>query len=317
MTATNPYLRLELELRTEGAPGDPDPRHHGMAATVVRRALGRALVERFCPFGEPRCQPRGGGRVAGELCDLEASCPYGVLYAARQGRPPFALHVPPPRGETGSIEVTSYGPACRLYPWLVATLAGACRRGLGKERRRWDLREVLYVHGDRSRERLCGGDVTELTSVLNPRELPLGDAPAVGARSVAVTFLSPLRLLRDGKLLPGDEPVPLALLVARILDRLQGVYGASASELLEPAKRREWEAAASRVEVVSDDTRWVEVEDYSARKGSELLLGGKVGRTVYAPEAAPFLPILRAGEILHVGKNPTAGCGRMAVDFVG
>jgi CRISPR-associated endoribonuclease Cas6 len=44
-----------------------------------------------------------------------------------------------------------------------------------------------------------------------------------------------------------------------------------------------------------------------------MLLGGKVGRLVYGGEAARFLPILRAGEILHVGKNAASGCGRLRV----
>ena len=45
--------------------------------------------------------------------------------------------------------------------------------------------------------------------------------------------------------------------------------------------------------------------DLAARR-YELLLGGKVGRLIYGVEAARFLPILKAGEILHVGKNPTS-----------
>jgi hypothetical protein len=55
------------------------------------------------------------------------------------------------------------------------------------------------------------------------------------------------------------------------------------------------------------------VPDYSARSRSELLLGGKVGRTVYGASAARFLPLLRAGEILHVGKNAASGNGRIQV----
>jgi hypothetical protein len=44
-----------------------------------------------------------------------------------------------------------------------------------------------------------------------------------------------------------------------------------------------------------------------------MLLGGKMGRVIYGDGAARFLPILRAGEILHVGKNAASGCGRIEV----
>ena len=66
--------------------------------------------------------------------------------------------------------------------------------------------------------------------------------------------------------------------------------------------------------LIRDRTRWIEVKDYSARSRSELRLGGKVGPLLYGEEAARFLPILRAAEILHLGKNPASGCGRIRVD---
>jgi hypothetical protein len=103
------------------------------------------------------------------------------------------------------------------------------------------------------------------------------------------------------------------VLVSRILDRFQGLFGEDASEILHPAIRATIEAEAARVSLLVDETEWVEVKDYSARSGAEMLLGGKVGRLVYGPEAVRFFPILRAGEVLHVGKNATSGCGRMEV----
>jgi hypothetical protein len=41
-----------------------------------------------------------------------------------------------------------------------------------------------------------------------------------------------------------------------------------------------------------------------------------VGRLVYGPGAAAFVHVLCAAEILHLGKNPTFGCGRLRVDLV-
>ena len=40
-----------------------------------------------------------------------------------------------------------------------------------------------------------------------------------------------------------------------------------------------------------------------------------MGRLLYGGDAARFLPILRAGEILHLGKNVASGCGRLQVDL--
>ncbi len=105
----------------------------------------------------------------------------------------------------------------------------------------------------------------------------------------------------------------MSLLVARILDRFQAIYGEHASDLLRPAVRSGIVSEAAKVNLLTADTRWIEVSDYSARQRRSLKLGGKIGRLVFGRHASRFLPILQAGEILHVGKNATSGCGRIRV----
>jgi hypothetical protein len=114
----------------------------------------------------------------------------------------------------------------------------------------------------------------------------------------------------------GSEPVPFQVLVARILDRFASLYGQGASEILQPGVRSILEAEAAEVPLLADRTRWIEVRDYSARSGTEMLLGGKMGRMVYGGKAGQYLPLLRAGEMLHLGKNTASGCGRIRVNAV-
>jgi hypothetical protein len=241
-----------------------------------------------------------------------------VLFAAsRTGRPPYALYVPAAGadGSAARAEITLYGPAWRFYAWALAALEQALDRGLGKERRRWTLQAVHRVAADRRTGPVAGPGLASLPSTLRPDLLGLGVEPYLGIQPVTVELLSPTRLVRDGKLLPGAEPVAFEILIARILDRFASLYAEAGSDVLRPEIRSVLEAEASKVPLLVDETRWVEVRDYSARSGSEMLLGGKVGRLVYGGEAARFLPILRAGEILHLGKNAAAGCGRIQVDL--
>jgi hypothetical protein len=283
---------------------------------MIRRVLGKALIDTFCTFGEPRCQAAEPGSdprpTPQDLCPLAETCPYGVLFAAsRTPRPPFALHKA--STETDGLEITLYGPAWRLHPWVLQSLSRALALGLGKERRPWRIDEISRVRPSRGLDRLCGPDLAELASILTPDALGLGLEPFLAPQPVEILLLSPARLLQGGRLLSGRAPIPFELLVARILDRFRGLYGDDASEILHPAIRPVLEAEASRVPILADETEWREVKDYSARTGAELLLGGKVGRLVYGPGASRFFPILQAGEILHLGKNPTSGCGRIEV----
>jgi CRISPR/Cas system endoribonuclease Cas6 (RAMP superfamily) len=43
-------------------------------------------------------------------------------------------------------------------------------------------------------------------------------------------------------------------------------------------------------------------------------LGGVVGRLVLEGDLAPFVPLLRTAEIVHVGKGATFGLGKLAVE---
>ncbi len=327
----HPYLRLHIIAqpvgRTTATLQGPRAIHTSTSGTaarrptpspLVRRVLGKALVDLFCPYGTPRCQP---GNVPGkpkplDHCDLAATCPYGVLFAASASdRPPFALYVLPNRGPDLNLELTLYGPAWRLYPWALSGLQRACQLGLGKTRQTWEIRQVLRVQDDRRRINLCDGDFTRLPPTLEPDHLSLTAGRHLAPRPIEVRLLSPTRLVRDGRLLPRRLPIPFEILVARSLDRFQSLYGDAASDLLRRPIRKAIESDAARVPLIRDRTRWIEVKDYSARNGKELRLGGKVGSLFYGEEAARFVPILRAGEALHIGKNAASGCGRIRVDL--
>ena len=161
---------------------------------------------------------------------------------------------------------------------------------------------------------LGGADPSELPPALEPDEVPRHDrTPDEASRPVEVRLVSPLRLKREGKLVRDEEPVTLRELVARILDRWDAVRGPDEETPFTPEARRELEARAAETALVGHDVGWVEVRDYSTAKRSELLLGGKLGRLVFDGVPPDVLSVLRAGEVLHVGKNPTSGCGRIEV----
>lgn len=317
-----PYLRMVLDLGGEGRAVRPG--EAAIPAPMLRRIVGRALIERFCPYGRPLCEAERGASGPPphprERCRVAEACPYGVVFAASlTRRPPYAFHVFTGDNRAGGarIELTLFGPAWRIYSWILVAIGEALRRGVGKVRRPWRVERVARIRPDGRAEPIAGPSSAGLIPDLAPDHLDPTPAPGAAPGPVTVQFLSPARLLRDGRLLPGREPVPFGLLIARILDRFADLYGPDASEVLAPEIRRVIEADASAVPQIEDDTRWFEVRDYSSRSRSELLLGGKVGRAVYGGAAGRFLPILRAGEIVHVGKNAASGCGRIGIETSG
>ncbi len=312
-TPAFPYLRLRLTVRPQHGARDAIP-----DAERVRRAFGRELIQRFCPFGKPHCQdtkPVGA-------CPQLSTCPFAQVFARfGTARPPFALftaHGIEHDTGTAIVDVTLFGKGCTFFPWVVRTLEDAFAKGIGGWPSTWRVTGVYRLHGDvrgnGKHSRLILGpeaptpELVPDSMLLDPQA---GDADLHhDPRPVAVELLSPARLVYERRVLDAHDPVPFAALVARATDRLRDLYGDAA---VAGVAQRTGNRDPAAVPLVADHTHFVRKGDYSTKKRRLLPLDGKQGTLVYGPGAAAFLPLLRAAEITHVGKNAAAGLGRIRV----
>ena len=76
---------------------------------------------------------------------------------------------------------------------------------------------------------------------------------------------------------------------------------------------RAWIAAAAAVTVVDAATTWRDRERYSTRQHARMRLGGWQGRVRFTGPWRPFSPLLRAGELVHLGQGTAFGLGRIRV----
>ncbi|MBI5558670.1 MAG: CRISPR system precrRNA processing endoribonuclease RAMP protein Cas6 [Deltaproteobacteria bacterium] len=67
---------------------------------------------------------------------------------------------------------------------------------------------------------------------------------------------------------------------------------------------------AEQITARESDCRWVDIERYSNRQKTNMLIGGLQGKLVYEGELAEFLPLLRYCEVTHLGKQTAFGLGR-------
>jgi CRISPR/Cas system endoribonuclease Cas6 (RAMP superfamily) len=70
---------------------------------------------------------------------------------------------------------------------------------------------------------------------------------------------------------------------------------------------------AAQVETDSASLRWCDWERYSNRQQTKMKLGGFLGATAYSGAIEEFLPLVAAGEILHVGGSTSFGLGRYEI----
>jgi hypothetical protein len=73
--------------------------------------------------------------------------------------------------------------------------------------------------------------------------------------------------------------------------------------------------AAEQIETVHSDLRWYDWERYSTRQDARMKLGGFVGTVTYRGDLLPFLPLLRLGEVVHIGKGTSFGLGKYVIHW--
>ncbi|MCI0486718.1 MAG: CRISPR system precrRNA processing endoribonuclease RAMP protein Cas6, partial [Blastocatellia bacterium] len=71
---------------------------------------------------------------------------------------------------------------------------------------------------------------------------------------------------------------------------------------------------AATIGTGSSELLWWDWERYSNRQKTKMKLGGFAGEVEYNGEAiADFLPLIAAGEILHVGAGTSFGLGKYEI----
>jgi len=288
----------------------------GYLGSTLRGSLGWALRRLSCEQRRTdcaRCAIRSGCAYAW-LFDTEpyASCdrrtvnarphPFVLrtgLEAARNARP----------GERLQFGMTLFGEGNRYLPHIIQAVRLMGDSGIGAGRGRGMGRflledvhaaaHVVYRHGE---ETLRPPPQMERCGLK-------GDERR--AESVRVRLCTPLRLKKHNRLLTtGFSFQELVRAALRRLIALEQAYGTGeididAAGLIE---------LAGRIRMARCEVRWRELHRWSNRQRRKVSLGGLVGALEAHGELAPFLPLLRYAEAVHLGKQTVFGLGAITVE---
>ncbi len=229
-------------------------------------------------------------------------------------RPRFDAGVYAP-GSQLELDMTLVGGAGAALGALVRALMRLGEQGIGDGRRghpgagRFTLERVDAV-GPRG-----VAPVVTSRGLFRPQSFPWrfphdfdAPGPARGG-SVRVEFDSPTFVNRDGET-RGD--LTFRSVVDDLLRRVSLLAQAYGAGIVYP---RESELAlleaAAGVRSRDAALRWREVERFSRRQRSSMTFGGWMGWIEYeGDDFAPWLPLLRAAGLLHVGKHTAFGFGQ-------
>jgi CRISPR-associated endoribonuclease Cas6 len=310
-----PYLRLAVTLRAE----EPAllPAFHG---SMLRGAFGHALRRLVCTMGPE--QPCAS-------CLLRRACAYPRIFEPFvEGEPPPFLRgiaqavrpyvfesqggagLLPPGGDL-KLDLLLFGQAIDLQAYALLALERMARAGLGSRRIPFRLTRVeAPVPGSAP-----GGSARTLFaegSSFSPDPAPpvwAEPAPLPGSR-ITLRFVTPLRLkVRDRF----DDRPSFRTLAFNMLRRVLELAHAHVPGAAVDWSFRPFLEQAAGVQVVDSQLVWQEHERWSNRQQTAMKLGGVVGTMVLEGDLAPFGPLLRTAEIVHVGKGATFGLGQVEI----
>jgi CRISPR-associated endoribonuclease Cas6 len=308
------HVRIVAEQTLSGLPG--------FRAPFWRSVFGLALNR----LSEPGADSLWPKAIVPRMSDGPARrALYSLIFAPETGAgagpgrsvpPPLVFDGPlsPHSLKPGDTEIFALtligGAAAAALPAVVAALHLACQEGLG----------AADAFGHRGRARLADASVTwrdggGLTSVFGPDDsivLVPARTPELPPcpEAVRVTLATPLRLIRNGRLV-GPQTIAAGDLVDALVRRvstLQRVYGTAPPE----ADFGQLLVAARALPTIDPDLARAEPRRWSASQEQEIELAGVVGSlTIDLRHAAALWPYLWLGQWVHAGKGTSMGLGAM------
>ena len=226
---------------------------------------------------------------------------------------PFVIEPPNERkrvyrpGEEMLFGLVLIGRAIDYLPYFIYTFDELGRTGIGKGRGRFELSSVA------SDGKTIYDSTTKTLSQFSPLELPLDGKPGRGRKKTRLTlsFLTPTRIIYDGRLALELE---FHMLIRNLLRRLSLVHYFHGNGNPSTLDFKGLIEKAKEITTVERALRWYDWERYSGRQERKIDMGGFVGEIAFEGDMRPFMSLIKAGEILHVGKGTVFGLGRYQVE---
>ncbi|MEJ5227397.1 CRISPR system precrRNA processing endoribonuclease RAMP protein Cas6 [Thermodesulfovibrio sp.] len=220
-------------------------------------------------------------------------------------------------GSTFEFNLILIGKAIDYLPYFIYTFHELGKTGIGKGRGRYKILEVIKSEKEDEKwinkvsvysnsEKVIRK--THSDKLFIPEEFKI-----LGLNSkLSLNFVTPVRIKYKRDLVVKPE---FHILMRNLLRRLLLLYYFHCEDKKPDWNHKEIINHAENIVIESSSLRWFDWERYSSRQDTRMKLGGLVGKIIYYGNIEPFMPFIRAGEVLHIGKNTSFGLGKYSVDL--
>jgi hypothetical protein len=283
---------------------------------VFRGALGKALKDLTCAFHSKDCKE----------CLIRDKCLYAQLFESHntEGKSilkkveraphPFVIFVPDkyqleyPENDKIRFYLTLIGSALEYISYFILAFEQIGKKGIGKNRSPFKVERVQIsgenIYDPVEKKVLRDFQVFKGSDFLSP-EIGLSNP-----KSLKLYLESPLRIKFNGRF---QKNITFDMIVRNLLRRLQllstfycdGPDFVDFTSLIEKSKE---------VKVIDKKINWQQQMRFSYRQEKNVSMGGVSGWIEFAGNLAEFIPYLKIGEFLHLGKGTGLGLGKIKIE---
>lgn len=253
-------------------------------------------------------------------CLLVENCPYSLIFEGiikkelpkgiKEVPKPFIIDLPAIKKENQKTNLIEFnlviiGKITEFFPYFFLAFSSLGERGIGKNRRGFKIEKIeqifpskklIYKYGD---EELGKIENSFIKFILPEKEIT----------TIKIKFLTPVKIKYEGRLLSVIEFHHLIRALLRRIYLLSIFW-------CDYEMKIEWESLikeSEKVKISKCELKWQDYIRYSSRQKQKMKIGGVTGMVEYKGEINKFLPILKLGEFIHVGKNTSFGLGKYSL----
>ena len=255
-------------------------------------------------------------------CICRFKCPYAFIFESprlennglwQASHEPHPFVFEPPfddkrsygPGEELSLGLLLVGEGIEYLPYFVLVFEDMGKVGIGPRRGRFKVIETV-ADDLNSGQTIFHGE--ERTFINHIPHIVLADLnhSKEQIKRLKIDFVTPVRLQHRGKI---ADAVTFPMLIRAVMRRyswLSSLY----CDTLPDHPYADIVKQSSNIEVSKSRLSWRDLEHYSYRQKRIIRLGGLVGSIFFEGDLEPYMPLLKLGEYLHIGKNTVFGLGK-------
>lgn len=318
---TVPYVQLEFVLKA--SQGGEMPYYSG---SVWYHSWARQIYLLSCINPGGKCP----------VCPYKPGCVYVYLFAGKdqhgqaeqkeifESRPSPVIIKPPlftkrywKKGEEKRLTLTLLGEAVHKVHYFIETLFMIGNQGVGPRKARFEITSIEQTTEDGQSIALYNEDEVLYEKICH-RNLSFKETDQIPTK-VRIQMVTPLRLLKNNNWFqPFEVDDFLSACYERVRQVLTyyGNHNLDKDILFRPDMNETFSVMKKQRKICLNKMTlsWIEWKDTSLRSYTPQQVGGWQGVFELSGELSPIMPLLWAGQRLHVGQWPEVGLGSYGVE---